>query len=57
MKLYMDFDEDPVIPSLIEEVPDFKEFVKPYINNDTLIGHTKGRKRQPLNAIQTSMHR
>jgi hypothetical protein len=44
MKSYMDLDEDPIIPGLIEEVPDFKEFVKPYISDDTLIGHTKGRQ-------------
>jgi hypothetical protein len=44
MKSYMDLDEDPVIPDLIEEVLDFKEFVKPYISDDTLIGHTKGRQ-------------
>jgi hypothetical protein len=44
MKSYMDLDEDPLIPGLIEEVPDFKEFVKPYISDDTLIGHTKGRQ-------------
>jgi hypothetical protein len=44
MKSYMDLDEDPVIPGLIEEVPDFKEFVKPYISDDTLIGHTKERQ-------------
>jgi hypothetical protein len=45
MKSYMDLDEDPVIPGLIEEVPNFKEFVKPYIISDgTLIGHTKGRQ-------------
>jgi hypothetical protein len=46
MKSYMDLDEDPVSPRLIEEVPDFKEFVKPYISDDTLIGHTKGRQFQ-----------
>jgi hypothetical protein len=46
MKSYMDLDEDPIILGLIEEVPDFKEFVKPYITDDTLIGHTKGRQFQ-----------
>jgi hypothetical protein len=40
----MDLDEDLVILGLIEEVLDFKEFVKPYISDDTLIGHTKGRQ-------------
>jgi hypothetical protein len=44
MKSYMNLDEDLIIPDLIEEVPDFKEFVKPYISDDTLIGHTKGRQ-------------
>jgi hypothetical protein len=44
MKSCMDLDEDPVIPGFIEEVPDFKEFVKPYISDDTLMGHTKGRQ-------------
>jgi hypothetical protein len=44
MKSYMDMDGSPVIPALIEEVPDFKAFVKPYISDDTLIGHTKGRQ-------------
>ena len=44
MKSYMDLDDDLVIPGLIEEVPNFKEFVKPYISDDTLIGHTKRRQ-------------
>jgi hypothetical protein len=44
MKSYMDMDDTPVIPTLIEEVPDFKSFVRPYISNDTLVGHTKGRQ-------------
>jgi hypothetical protein len=44
MKSYMDLDDTPVIPSLIKEVPDFKSFVKPYVSEDTLIGHTKGRQ-------------
>ena len=44
MKSYMDLNEDHVFPGLIEEVPDFKEFVKPYISDDTLIGHTKERQ-------------
>ena len=46
MKSYMDLNEDPVILGLIEEMPDFKEFVKPYINDDTLIGYTKERQFQ-----------
>jgi hypothetical protein len=44
MKSYMELDDILVIPSLIEEVLDFKSFVKPYVSEDTLIGHTKGRQ-------------
>ena len=44
MKSYMDLHEDPVIPGLIEEVPDFKKFMKLYISDDTLIEHTKRRQ-------------
>ena len=44
MKSYMDLDDDLVILGLIEEVLDFKEFVKPCISNNTLIGHIKGRQ-------------
>jgi hypothetical protein len=43
MESYMDLDDTPIIPSLIEEVPDFKSFIKPYVSEETLIGHTKGR--------------
>ena len=44
MKSYMELDDTPIIPSLIEEVPDFKSFVKSYVSEDTLIGHTKGKQ-------------
>jgi hypothetical protein len=35
-----------VIPSLIEEVPAFKDFIKPFIarRRDRLVGHTKGQE-------------
>jgi len=46
MKSYMDLDkEGPMIPHLIEEVPDFKKFVAPYIEDNRtkrLQGHSKG---------------
>lgn len=46
MKSYMDLDEDgPMIPHLIEEVPDFKKFIAPYIaskGKKKLQGHSKG---------------
>jgi len=46
MQSYMDMEEDAMIPHLVEEVPNFKEFIKPYIAKGTkkLIGHTKGRQ-------------
>jgi hypothetical protein len=44
MKSNMDVDSTPVIPTLIEEVPNFKSFVETYISKDILIGHTKGRQ-------------
>ena len=48
MESYMNLDENTgkVIPHLIEEVPDFKAFVLPYIakDGDKLIGHTKGQQ-------------
>ena len=34
----------PIISNLIEEVPSFKEFVKPYMSDDILIRHTKERQ-------------
>ena len=41
MKLFMDVDKIPVIPHLVEEVPDFKEFIAPFIASDdeSLEGH------------------
>lgn len=35
-----------VIPSLIGEVPEFKDFIKPFIvrGRDKLIGHTRGQQ-------------
>src|SRR5665213_3542773 len=46
MKSYMDLDSVPVIPHLIEEVPDFKAFIKPFILKgcDRLVGHTKAQQ-------------
>lgn len=44
MKSYMDLDDEPFIPALIEEVPDFKSFITGYISEDDLIGHSKGRQ-------------
>jgi hypothetical protein len=43
MKSYMDLENVPVIPHMIEEVLDFKAFIKPYIRSGAhrLIGHTK----------------
>ena len=42
MKLFMDVELEPVIPHLIEEVPNFKAFVNGYLysGNDILEGHT-----------------
>ena len=42
MKSFMDTESRPVIPHFIEEVPDFKKFVKGYlyIGRDALEGHT-----------------
>ena len=46
MKSYMDLDNVPVIPHMIEEVPDFKAFIKPYMlkGEDRLVGHTKAQQ-------------
>ena len=44
MKSYMDLDDEPFIPGLIEEVPDFKSFIIGFISDDDLIGHSKGRQ-------------
>jgi hypothetical protein len=45
MKLFMLLDpSQKIIPSLIEEVPAFKDFIKSFITSgrDKLIGHTSG---------------
>ena len=46
MKSYMDLENIPVIPHMIEEVPDFKAFIEPYIRSGAhrLIGHTKAQQ-------------
>ncbi len=46
MKSYMDLDSMPVIPHLIEEVPDFKGFIEPFVRKggDRLVGHTKAQQ-------------
>ena len=43
MKSYMDLDNVPVIPYMIEEVPNFKAYIKPYMLKgvDCLVRHTK----------------
>ena len=45
MKSFMDTESWPIIPHLIEEVPDFKKFVEGYlcIGRDALIGHTNAQ--------------
>ena len=46
MKSYMDLENVPVIPHMIEEVPNFKAFIKPYMlkGGDRLVGHTKAQQ-------------
>ena len=46
MKSYMDLDNVPVIPHMIEEIPNFKAFIKPYMlkGGDRLVGHTKAQQ-------------
>lgn len=44
MKSYLDLDIVCVIPHLIEEVPNFKAFIKPFMilkRGEHLFGHTK----------------
>ena len=43
MKSFMDCETEPVIPHLIEEVPDFKAFVEGYLGREgqNLEGHSK----------------
>ena len=47
MQSYMEVDLNAglVIPHLIEEVPDFKAFIVPYLakDGDALIGHIQGQ--------------
>ena len=46
MKLYMDLKNVPVIPHMIEEVPDFKAFIEPYIRSGAhrLMKHMKAQQ-------------
>ena len=46
MKSFMDTESQPVIPHLIEEVPDFKKFVEGYLctGHDALAGHTNAQQ-------------
>ena len=46
MKPYMDLENVPIIPHTIEEVPDFKAFIKLYIQSGAhrLIKHTKAQQ-------------
>jgi hypothetical protein len=46
MQSYMKLERGPFIPHLVEEVPDFKAYVKPYIKmkKGQLVGHSHGRQ-------------
>ena len=46
MKSFMDTKSRPIIPHLIEEVPDFKKFVEGYLytGHDALAGHTNAQQ-------------
>jgi hypothetical protein len=46
MQSYMEMEDVPFIPHLIEEVPDFKAYVRPYLgmNKKQLVGHSNGRQ-------------
>ena len=46
MQSYMSMEEAPFIPHLIEEVPNFKAYVRPYIgmNKKQLVGHSNRRQ-------------
>ena len=46
MKSYMDLENTPVIPHMIEEVSNFKAFIKPYIQSEAhqLIGYMKAQQ-------------
>ena len=43
MKSYTNFNNVPVISRMIEEIPNFKAFIKPYMLKEVgcLVGHTK----------------
>ena len=43
MKSYTELDNVQVIPYMIDEIPNFQSFIKPYIlrGRDRLVGHTK----------------
>ena len=66
MKSFMDFEKMPVILHLIEEVLDFKGFVKGYlgVRKGALEGHTNGQQFRfykgshgAFNAIQIFLYR
>jgi hypothetical protein len=46
MKSFMDAETQPVIPHLIEEVPNFKGFIENYIadGDEVLVGHCEGQQ-------------
>lgn len=46
MKLYMDLDNVPIIPHIINKVPNLKGFIEAYLQNGAryLIGHTKAQQ-------------
>ena len=46
MKSFMDAESLPVIPHLIEEIPDFKGYIKDYIasREEILVGHSEGQQ-------------
>ena len=46
MKSYMALDHMPVIPHMIEEISNFKAFIKPYMLKgvDRLVRHTKAQQ-------------
>lgn len=44
MKPFMDLDKGMVTPHVIKEVPDKKEFIKPYMVSKSLSAHIKGKQ-------------
>ena len=46
MKSFMDIEDKPVIPHLIEEVPDFKKFMEGFLcdGDESLYGHTSAQQ-------------